>query len=279
VCRLAVPAGVALAVFVLAGTAGAASITLTSSYTRPTSTSGQGLATLSVANGSTSIVYRGDWSIPLRLLLQGWQHIGDPGAGGYPGQPRDYLFDAYQGSASATSKMFEVTTPTGQHYDFVHRLVPGEAYNNSFAAITPDGKWLVSGEWGTMNRFLVFPAPVLNPNIPASSSGSNLSLVGYIDLSSSVQNVQGCDFQSDTVLLCASDGTPKRILQVNLAQPVSGTTDTASVPYLTDLPQKSSCTGTFEVEGIDYYNSQVRVEVIPPSPCSIKTTVYVYRYS
>jgi hypothetical protein len=276
-CRLAVPATVALAVSAQSGTAGAtASLTLTGSYTRPTTTSGQGLATLRTATGSISIVYRGDWSIPLRLLLQGWQHIGDPGAGGSPGTARNYLFDAYQGSAAATSKMFEVITPTGQHYDFVHRLVSGEAYNNSFAAISPDGKWLVSGEWGTMNRFLVFPAPVLNPNFPASSSGVDLPLVGYINLTSSVQNVQGCDFQSDTILLCSSDGTPEQILQVNLSQPVSGTGSSGSVSSLVDLPQHSTCTGTFEAEGIDYYKSRVRVEVIPPSPCSTNTTVYVY---
>ena len=277
--RLAVSAGVVLAVLVPAGTASAASVAQTSSYNRPTSTSGQGLATLSTSTGSTSIVYRGEFSIPLRLLFRGWQHIGDPGAGGYPGQPRNYVFDAYQGSASATSKMFEVTTPSGQRYDFTHRLVSGEANNNSFAAVSPDGKWLVSGEWGTMNRLLVFPAPVLNPSFPASSASANLPLVGYINLTSTVQNVQGCDFQSASVLLCSSDGTTKQILQVNLQAPLGGTTDTASVVPLAYIPQKSSCTGTFEAEGIDYYNSQVRVEIIPPSPCSTNTTVYVYKYS
>ena len=283
-CRLAVPPVVALAIIVPAGTASAASLTQTGSYTRPTSTSGQGLATLSAAGGSTSIVYRGSWSIPLRLLLQGWQHIGDPGAGGSPGTPRNYLFDAYQGSASAASKMFEVTTPTGQHYDFVHQLVttldPPEAYNNSFAAITPDGKWLVSGEWGTMNRLLVFPAPVLNPDYPPASSGLNLPLVGYIDLKPSVRNVQGCDFQSAKILLCSSDGTSKQVLQISLAQSVSNSSrdNTGTVAVLADLPLKSSCSGTFEAEGIDYYKSHVHVEVIPPSPCSINTTVYVYKY-
>ena len=288
-CRLAVPPVMALAMLVpAADAASAASLTRTGSYTRPAATSGQGLATLSAANGSISIVYRGSWSIPLRLLLQGWQHIGDPGAGGSPGTPRNYLFDAYQGSVSATAKLFEVATPTGQHYDFVHRLVPAayfpgfgpaEANNNSFAAITPDGKWMVSGEWGTMSRLLVFPAPVLNPDYPPTSSGLNLPLVGYISLRPSVQNVQGCDFQSDTILLCSSDGTSKQILQISLAQPVSSGDNSANVAVLADLPLKSICSGTFEAEGIDYYKSQVHVEVIPPSTCSIGTTVYVYDYA
>jgi hypothetical protein len=282
--RLAVPLVVAVAILVPAGTASAGSLTQTGSYTRLTLTSGEGLATLGAAGGSTSIVYRGSWSIPLRLLLEGWQHIGDPGAGGFPGTPRNYLFDAYQGSASATSKMFEVTTPTGQHYDFVHQLVttldPPEANNNSFAAVTPDGKWLVSGEWGTMSRLLVFPAPVLNPHYPPTSSGLNLPLVGYINLTSPVQNVQGCDFQSAKILLCSSDGISKQVLQISLAKSVSDSSrdNTGNVAVLADLPLKSSCTGTFEAEGIDYYKSHVHVEVIPPSPCSISTTVYVYNY-
>ena len=283
-CRLAVPPVVVLAMLVPAGPASAASLTLTGSYTRPMGTSGQGLATLSAASGSTSIVYRGSWSIPLRLLLQGWQHVGDPGAGG---TPRNYLFDAYQGSTSAASKMFEVTTPTGQHYDFVHRLVPAayfpgfgpaEENNNSFAAITPDGQWLVSGEWGTMSRLLVFPAPVLNPDYPPARSGLNLPLVGYINLTSLVQNVQGCDFQSAKILLCSGDGT-KQVLQISLDQPVSSGDNTGHVAVLAPLPLKSICSGTFEAEGIDYYNSRVHVEVIPPWPCSIFTAVYVYNYA
>jgi hypothetical protein len=94
-----------------------------------------------------------------------------------------------------------------------------------------------------------------------------------------VQNVQGCDSQSDTILLCSSVGTSKEVLQISLTQSVTGTTnDTGRVAVLADLSLKSICTGTFEAEGIDFNKSQVHVEVIPPSPCSINTTVYGYNY-
>ena len=286
-CRLAVPPVVALAMLV------------PSRYgqRRVTDSDGQlypadgdlGAGTGHTERGQRLDLHRlsGELVDPAAAAVAGMAAHRRPRRRGLPGTPRNYLFDAYQGSASATSKMFEVTTPTGQHYDFVHRLGaayfpgfgPAEANNNSFAAITPDGKWLVSGEWGTMSRLLVFPAPVLNPDYPPTSSGLNLPLVGYINLKPSVQNVQGCDFQSDTILLCSSDGTSKQILQISLAQPVSSGDNTGNVAVLADLPLKSICSGTFEAEGIDYYKSQVHVEVIPPSPCSIFTTVYVYNYA
>jgi hypothetical protein len=79
----------------------------TGSYLRDSLTSDQGLATVTTSVGPTT-VYRGIGTIPLRLQLQGWQHIGDPGARG------GYLVDAYQGPAGAGSKLYEVTTPTGQ---------------------------------------------------------------------------------------------------------------------------------------------------------------------
>src|SRR5207302_3319136 len=76
----------------------------------------QGLATVVGADGSTKLVYRGDWSIPGRLKDQGWVHVGDPGSS------HGHLFDAYQGADGATSKMFEVTTPDGDNFEYVHPL-------------------------------------------------------------------------------------------------------------------------------------------------------------
>lgn len=248
-----------------------------SSYVRPGLTSDQGLATATTTAGTPAIVYRGELSIPLRLRLQGWEHVGDPGAGG---PARRYVFDAYQGPATATSKLYEVTTPSGRRYDFVHPLDASihEAFNNSFAAISPDGRWMVSGEWGDMDRLLVFPAPVLDA-APNPTGDTPLALSGLVTLDQSVHDVQGCDFVTSTSLLCSAD-SPQRLLQVDLTQPLSGSpTDPATVTPLGPLPLRSSCAGTFEAEGIDYYapTGQMRVEVIPPSPCSVFTTVYVYR--
>ncbi len=248
---------------------------LVSTYSRSTSTSGQGLATLTAADGTAHIVYRGSSSIPLRLLLQGWQHVGDPGAGAAgAGSSRNYLFDAYQGSATATSKMFEVTTPTGQTVDYVHHLDPGEANNNSFAAISPNGQWMVSGEWGTMTRLLVFPTPYLNP----AASPSKLVSAGQINLRPSVSNIQGCDFLDARTLLCTND-TTKRLIQIVLQGDLGWTPVDGAVSDVGPLPLQSRCTGTYEAEGIDYYAPlhQMTLSVIPPGSCSGSTTFYVYR--
>ncbi len=245
---------------------------------RLTITSGQGPASITTG-GHTTIVYRGNGSIPPRLYLQGWRHVGDPG--GHDG----YLFDAYQGAANARAKLYEVTTPGGSHLDYVHPLAPGEAMNNSFAAVSPDGQWMVSGEWGTMSRLLVFPAPLLNPE--AATPGV-LAQVGTIALDHPMRNVQGCDFVAAARLVCSTDDpgtdlypTPRQLLQVDL--PAGGLTGrpatAATVSSLGALPMQSACAGTFETEGIDYApTGELRVEVIPPEPCSAYTTVYVYRH-
>jgi hypothetical protein len=263
--------------------AGLGSWRLVSSYSRVTATSGQGLATVARSGATPTIVYRGSSSIPLRLSVEGWQHIGDPGAGG---TPRNYLFDAYQGAPTATAKLYEVTTPDGNHYDFVHplsgTLTPPEEFNNSFAAISPNGQWLVSGEWGSMNRLLVFPAPLLNPHAQPTGSTTPLKLAATIRLASAVSDVQGCDFVTASTLLCSSDD-PKQLLQISWTGSLAAS-PTATVTSLGQLPLQSVCTGSFEAEGIDYYayspaRREMRVEVIPPSPCSILTSVYVYDHA
>ncbi len=253
-------------------------------YSVPTLTANQGLAFVQTKTGQ-SVIYRGDASIPPRLYLQGWQHIGDPGA------RAGYLVDAYQqGASTATSKLFEVTTPTGRKIDLVHplaALTPPEQYNNSFATVSPDGQWLVSGEWNDMSRLLVFHMP------SATDPSGPLPLAGTITLNHVVRNVQGCDFVTGQQLLCSSDeadsalfGVQRPLLQVDLATTLgpnaAGTvTSAGTVTALGSLPQQSVCTGTFETEGIAYAApNDLRVEMIPPSPCSIATTtVYQFRRS
>ncbi|MFI1095321.1 hypothetical protein [Streptomyces sp. NPDC020917] len=230
-------------------------------------TGGEGLATR--ADGS--LLTRGLGSIPLGLRIKGWNHVGDPDIAG------GYTFDAYQGGDSATSKMFEVTTPSGQSYDYTHPLDAGEALNNSFAAVSPDAQWLVAGEWGTMNRLQVFPAPLTNPATPAE--GGTLAQAGQISLDQPVQDVQGCDFVSATRLVCASDDAAKDVLQVDLPHALDGTPVAGHVSTLFQLPQDSICSGTFESEGIDYDPAArvLRVEIVSPSVCAVTTTVYSYR--
>lgn len=236
------------------------------STTAPSLTSGEGVASL--ADGT--LLYRGLGSIPVTQRGEGWGHVGDLDVA------KGYIFDAYQGGDSATSKMYLVTTPGGQSYEYTHPLDAGEELNNSFDAVSPDAQWMVSGEWGDMNRLQVFPAPLLNSSTPAT--GGTLAQAGQITLNHTVNNIQGCDFVSGTRLVCASDDANKDVIQVDLPHALDGTPVTGQVSTLFQLPQESSCSGTFEAEGIDYDpNARVlRVEIVPPSVCEITTTVYSY---
>lgn len=230
-------------------------------------TGDEGIATR--ADGS--VLTRGLGSIPLRLRFAGWNHIGDPDVA------NGYVFDAYQGGDTATSKMFEVTTPSGQRYDYTHSLDAGELLNDSFDAVSPDAQWLVEGEWGTMNRLQVFPAPLTNPATPAT--GGSLAQAGQITLDRGVENIQGCDFVSATRLVCASDDAAEDVLQVDLPHALDGTPVTGTVSTLFQVPRSSICSGSFETEGIDYDAGAklLRVQIVPPGVCAVTTTVYTYR--
>ncbi|MFF6977969.1 hypothetical protein ACFZAV_09525 [Streptomyces sp. NPDC008343] len=235
---------------------------------------GQGLA----ARADGSLLYRGMTDIPLDLRIKGWNHVGDPDIA------QGHVFDAYQGPDTATSKMFAVTTPAGKRYEYVHQLNPGEKLNNSFATVSPDGQWLVSGEWGDQRRLQVFPAPLLNPATPPT--GGDLKEAWQISLDKPVRDIQGCDFVTDTRLVCASNDASgtlfpeiRPLLQVDLPRKVDGQPMTGAVKSLFALPQRSVCTGTFETEGVDYdvNSGTLRAQMIPPGVCAVATAVYAYK--
>ncbi|WP_369216380.1 hypothetical protein [Streptomyces flavofungini] len=237
-------------------------------------TGGQGLA--SRADGG--LLHRGLASIPLDLRIKGWGHIGDPDIA------EGHTFDAYQGGDDAKSKMYAVTTPGGKRYLYEHPLDAGEKLNNSFAAVSPDSQWLVSGEWGDQNRLQVFPAPLLNSATPPT--GGTLAQAGQISLDKPVRDIQGCDFASATRLVCASNDASRElfpedrpVLQVDLDRALDGKPVTGHVSSLFASPQRSLCSGSFETEGVDYDTARrtLRVEVVPPSPCLVTTTVYAYK--
>jgi hypothetical protein len=242
----------------------------------PSFEANQGLATW-VRSGKPTIILRGSASIPPEFLAAGtWVHIGDPDAHG------DVLVDCYQGESSAKGKMFRATRPDGTTKDYVHPLTPGELYNNSFVAITPDGQWMVAGEWGEMSRFLVFPTPELNP----AANAATLGLRGTIHLDHPLRNVQGASFVDATTLLCATDDPDKdlwpvsrQLLSVELAHPLDGQDVEGRVTCLQALPMNSACSGTFETEGMDYDSAtgDLRVIIVPPSPCDW-VAVDVYRF-
>jgi hypothetical protein len=257
---------------------GIAGWTETGSYLESALTAGEGVATVDPPGGTPYELYRGIGSIPLAELIDGWTHIGDPDSAD------GYIIDAYQGSSSGDSKMFLLTTPSGATHQYVHTLASGELYNNSFDAISPDTQWMVSGTWGTQTNLQIFPAPYFNSE--TSATGGTLSLAGYIDLSTPVNDIQGCDFVTATQLICASDdnsetifANPFPLLEVTLAAPLNGSTVTGTVTDLGSIPQSSDCSGTFEPEGVDYDTATgvLRVEITQPGICEVATTVYEYQ--
>lgn len=239
---------------------------------------GQGLASVTRSGHQTLLVFRGSLSVPPALRRLGYDHVGDPG--GWHG----YLFDAFQAPPPARMKVFGVTTPAKRVQYFFHQLAPGEDLHNSFVAVTPSGRWMVSGEWGTMRRFLVFPTPLLNPAAPAD--GATIGLAATISLDHPVRDVQGCAFTSATQMLCSTDDpgtdlwpTPDQLLKVTLPRALSGHDLTARVASLGQLPLRSGCRGIYEVEGIDFQANKdvLRVEVRAPGRCGLAVTVYDYQ--
>jgi hypothetical protein len=143
---------------------------------------------------------------------------------------------------------------------------------------------MVAGEWDTMSHLQIYPTPFLNHETPRH--GGPLKLAGYIKLDHKVNDVQGCDFVTPTKLVCASDDdsqalfpNAKPLLEVDLPRPLNGASMKGHVVDLGSIPQQSSCSGTFEAEGVDFDASTgiLRLEVIQPSSCILMTTVYEYK--
>jgi hypothetical protein len=242
---------------------------------------GAGLATVDPPGGTPYVLYRGVSSIPVGVAAAGWTHIGDPDSAA------GYIIDAYQNAnADSNTKMFLVTAPSGATYQYVHTLVSGETYGNTFAAISPGTQWMVSGEPGSVSRLLILPTPALNPT--TSQVGGSLDLAGYIQLDHQVNDIQGCDFVSATRLICASDDSTetlfsndKPLIEVDLPAALNGKTVTGHVVDLGSIPQESVCSGTFEAGGVDYDpgTGVLRVVMVQPGGCAVVTTVYEYKQS
>ena len=249
-------------------------------------TQGQGLATVDRPDGTTYLFYDGTLTVPQDAIDAGYDHVGDPDSSG------GVIFQPFQAAGGGNgTKMFRALHQNGTHADYVHTLAPGEQMNNSWVAVTPDGQWMLAGEWGSMTRFLVFPTPQLNATTPPN--GGALPLAAEVQLDHPVVDVQGCDFVSATRLLCSSDdaaaegGFPRKpLLQVDLAAAVTGADVAGAVTAVGPLPLQSECPvakpgswpDDFEAEGIDYDapTGALRVEVIPPGICGVTGTVYVY---
>jgi hypothetical protein len=216
--------------------------------------------------GTVEYRYTGVGTIPPAVAVRGYDHVGDPDSAD------GWYIEPYQRS-DQNGKMFRAQSPSGTWTEYFHPLASGEAYNNSWDAITPGGSWMLSGEWGTMDRLLGFATPGLNP---AAVAGADLPLAFTVHLDHPVRDVQGCDFFDATTLLCSSDdpdgglfGITKPLLRVDLARSPDGSDVDGHVTALRELPLTSACSGSFEVEGIDYQagDGTLRVIVMSPGVC------------
>jgi hypothetical protein len=98
--------------------------------------------------------------------------------------------------------------------------------------------------------------------------------------------VQGATFVDDTTLMCTIDDadsdlwpTPRPLLQIELAGPLTGSATTAQLTSYGELPTESLCPVTSEVAGIDYdrIHGDLRVDIVPPLPCGVVTTIYRFQ--
>jgi len=235
----------------------------------------QGVTSIVEPAGHVRVVTRGSGTVPADLRRQGWVHVGDPDS------HAGYLLDAYQGRPNADAKLFVLTAPDGSRSGYVHHLLRGEMFNNSFIAIAPGGQWFVAGEWGTIRRLLVFAMPGFN--LAAPRPGRNLVLAAMITLTRPMRRVQGCSFASPTSLVCSTDdrradlyGVAQQILTVQLARPLDGRAVTGAPSLLGAVPHLSACPGLGETEGIDIHGRHLRLAQVEPTPCRSSTLLYSY---
>ncbi len=242
----------------------------------------QGLTTVRKGGGGSSLLYRGASSVPPDLRAAGWDHIGDPDSAS------GYIFDCFQGHSD--TKLFAVTEPSGKRSDFLHTLdltlQPPELCNNSYVAVAPGGQWMISGEWFTMRRLLVYPTPMLNPQAPAP--GGHLPLAAVVKLDRCVRNVQGAAFIDDRTIVCSTDDlspatcgwpVPQQLLQIKLDAPLDGSDREGTVTCIGHLSSGPPGLGVSEVEGCDYDDQagDLRVLIVPKNPLGLLLVV-TYRF-
>lgn len=228
----------------------------------PSIDANQGLATTAAGR----LTVRGYTSIRPDLALAGWTHIGDHDIHG------GLIYDAYE-NLSSGRKLYVLTDASGRGRSYFHRVRAGEKGNNSFATVSPSGKYLVSGEFGKQRRLLVFTNPVGQPD------GSTIRYVGEIRFDRTVGDIQSCDFMTERTLLCVDDDRVVKTLHaVNLTGPLGGAVTPARLSTVLTLPLRgrSACAGDWESEGVDYDTTRnvVRVAAIEPLPCGLNTVVF-----
>lgn len=222
--------------------------------------------------GPSGHSFRNLVGIPLQLLFAGYLHIGDIDTHG----AKAYV--PYENSAKGTEKAYgAVDVASGRILGWsVHQLDPGEAYNNSWTAVSPDGQWLVSGEWENITSFLVFRV--------ADVGKASIDVVSRIVLDAPLTLVQGCDFDGPLRLVCQDDTAERRLLQVDLDRALDGadvaarTTVLGTTPVDLAIPWLAPmCKNHTEAEGVDVSADGSTLRFLTVDPCLLWS--HEYRYS
>jgi hypothetical protein len=240
--------------------------TLQTFFTEPITVAGEGVA--SYPGGR--LLFRGLAQVPAPVSQLGFNHVGDEDI-----DRSGDVYDAYEDDhPNPTAKLFTITAPNGRVSYYPHPLARGEEYNNSFVTVSPDDRWLVSGEWNTERRLLLLSNPKGRP------SGSMIPLAGTIALRHSLYHVQGCDFFDAVTLICSTDDAVHEVVKVSLSAPLHRGTNTATDRRLLIPREVSKCPGTgFESEGVDYNarTGRLTLAINQPGACVGTTDVNVYK--
>ncbi len=242
--------------------------TLRTFFTKPITVAGEGVASYL----SGRVLFRGFAQVPAPVRQLGFNHIGDEDI-----DRSGHIYDAYEDDhPDPVAKLFTITAPNGRVSDYPHPLARGEEYNNSFVTVSPNDRWLVSGEWNTEQRLLLLANPKGRP------SGSSIPLAGTIVLRPSLFHVQGCDFFNAVTLICSTDNAVHAVVKVRLSAPLHRGTNRATDRRLLIQREVSKCPGTgFESEGVDYNarSGRLTLGINEPGACVGTTDVNIYTLS
>lgn len=222
--------------------------------------------------GPSGHPFRNLLGMPLQLLFSGYSHIGDVDA--HAGR----LYVPYEADTSGTEKAYGIVDiASGRILGWsVHHTEAGETAHNSWVAVSPDGKWLASGEWEDMTSILVFRlADIGRPTIDVDSR---------IVLDTPLTLVQGCDFDGPLRLVCHDNTAARDLLQLDLDRPLDGADVSARPTVLGSTPVDVAipwlapfCTGATEAEGVDVSADGSTLRILTIDPCLLWT--HEYRYS
>jgi hypothetical protein len=142
-----------------------------------------------------------------------------------------------------------------------------------WVAVSPDGEWIVTGEWDPMQSVIVY-------KVLDVMSEHTVHRVGEFPIDMPLRDIQGCDFDGPQVLVCASDDSDsgRLIYSIVLSGPLQGD----ALPNLSGhveplfhapVPEKR-CDNPQEVEGVDVDGDTLRVLVLG----SCLFDEHLYRY-